>query len=225
MHSRVATVIILLAFGTGFAQEPAGRKLYPVDESHLDPSFAEFKTQLMEAIEKRDLEFLRGALADEVSLAPGARSTREVALASFDNEDREVDLWRELRDALRLGVAWEQLRFCAPSVATKMENLPGIAYILVITGKEVSVHAEPKSSSTVIDTLSYDVVKIGPSGYLSISPEEIDGETYPWYQIVTPSGNVGYVYAKYVRYWLDYHACFRKVDGRWGLVTLLYPDP
>ncbi len=201
------------------------QKLYPVDESHLDPSFVEFKGQLLEAISKRDREFLRNALADEVTLAPGSRSTREQALLAFDDEDAEVDLWRELRDALQLGAAWEQLRFCAPSVATQLENLPGTHFLLVITSEEVSVHAQPKSSSTIIDTLSYDVVKIGPSGNRGLSPEEIDGETYPWYQIVTPSGKVGYVYAKYVRYWLDYHACFRKVDGKWVLITLTYPDP
>ena len=40
---------ILLLAGTGLAQEPAGRKIYPADESHLDPSFAEFKARLLEA--------------------------------------------------------------------------------------------------------------------------------------------------------------------------------
>ncbi len=227
------TVILLMAVGTGLAQELAGHKLYPLDQSHLDPSFAEFKAQLLEAIQKRNLEFLRGAMADHVSLAPGGSVTRERALAAFDAEDAEVDLWRELRDVLLLGATRVEIdypgvpkwpRFCAPSVTTRMPNRIEMVDMLVITGKEVLVHTRARSSSPVIDTLSYDVVTIATRGR-GISPEKIEGETYGWDQIVTPSGKVGYVYGKYARHWLDYRACFSKVNGKWLLVSLSYVDP
>ena len=227
--------LLFLGSGTAHGQVPRGipAKLYPVDESHLEPSFAEFKDQLMEAIKRRDREFLRGALADEVSLSPTGFSTRERALAAFDNEDAEVDLWRELRDVLLLGATRLTInypgvpkrdRFCAPSVTTLMPNRIEMIDMLVITGEEVSIHSEPKSSAPVIDSLSYDVVTIGPRGR-SILPEEINGETYPWNQIVTPLGQVGYVYGKYARRWLDHEACFSKINGKWTLYSLSYGDP
>ena len=249
MHSRVAQgnlavrlllslLLGLLLFGSSTAHAQVFRgipkKLYPVDQSHKDPSFAEFKAQLMEASQKRDLEFLRSALADSVRLGTEGRVTREQALANFNNKDLGPVLWRELRDVLLLGATQVTInypgvpkrpRFCAPSVTTLMPNRLKVGDVLVITEEEVAVHSQSNSSSPVIDRLSNDVVSIGPSGYRDISPEEIDGETYPWNQIVTPSGKVGYVYGKYARRWLDHEACFAKIDGKWVLTRLSYGVP
>ena len=97
--------------------------------------------------------------------------------------------------------------------------------MIAITGEDVPVHVEPKSSSPVMETLSYDIVKEGPQGFRQLSPEEVEGETYPWRQIVTPSGTLGYVYGKNVRHWFDHTACFSKIDGKWELYSLSYGDP
>lgn len=232
------TFISLLFLNSAHTQEPTGipAKLYPVDESHLDPSFAEFKVQLTEAVEKRDLEFLRGAMADRVGLSPWEGSTREQALASFNDEAAEVDLWRELRDALALGATRVELdqdnplvpkgpRFCAPYVSATFPGLAVNEGMEAITGENVSVHAQPKSSSPVIDTLSYDIVKMGPVGSRRYPPEEIQGEIYRWKRIVTPSGQTGYVYGKYIRHKWGYKACFRKIEGKWMLISLSIVAP
>lgn len=170
-------------------------------------------------------------MAEEVGLSPFGGSSREQALASFD-EDAEVNLWLELRDALVLGAKRVELdypgapkapQFCAPAMADQVFKSIE-AGMLVITAKDVHVHAEPKSSSPVIDTLSHDIVKMGPLGSRRYSPEEIGGETYPWLRIVTPSAEIGYAYGKHVREWQDYEACFRKLKGKWLLISLDVAD-
>ena len=112
--STITTVIILLLTGTGLAQEPAGRKLYPVDESHLDPSFAEFKAKLIKAIETQDREFLLSALGEVRFASYSLPADR--AMADFDRNEGAT--WKALHELLLMGVKrLEDGRFYAPYVS------------------------------------------------------------------------------------------------------------
>ena len=224
MLTTITTIIILMLAGTGLAQEPAGGKLYPVDESHLDPSFAEFKARLLEAVERQDLDFLVSIAHPELrlSIEPNPNISGQENLQRLWASMREVDKtqrWQELRDMLSLGAVQSGSGFCAPYATVKFPNLTHAIEYLAITASDVPIRAEPKSIAPVIDHLSYDIVKYLWRGRGAVVWDTVDGELYPWYRIETPSGETGYAWGKYVAGWLDTTVCFHKTDGQWLMTS------
>jgi hypothetical protein len=204
-------------------QEPTSlQKLYPLDESNLDPSFVDFRTKLAEAIQRRDLEFVLKIAHPEITLgSPEDFPNPQDSLKKmFGPAKYETDMWRELRDMISLGAVRTYGKFCAPYLYTRFpEELDPFEY-LVITEENVRVRAEPKSTAPVVARLSYDIVKRRWQGYSAVY-ESINGEEYPWWRIETPSGRIGYVWGRYARSPLDYEVCFEKVNGRWMMTSLV----
>ena len=204
------TVFILLAAGTGLAQEPAGGKIYPADESHLDPSFAEFKAKLIKAIETQDREFLRSALTPGVSFHFEAPIPADRAMAVFDeNEDAS---WEILHRLLLMGVERVQDgRFIAPYLFYAIGRTKGFDRFtnMVIADKDVEFYAEPTPDASVIALLSYDIVEFdrreSPSG---------------WYKITTiPDGQTGYIRRKYGYTTGSDRVIFAQHEGEWKLTS------
>ncbi len=207
-----ATVFVFIALGTGLAQEPAGRKIYPVDESHLDPSFAEFKAQLLDAVERQDLEYLLSIIHPDIRLSSEGGS-REWLQSNWRIFNTNRQAWQDLRDMLLLGAVQSDSRFCAPYVSSNFpDELWG--FYVVITASDVPIREEPNSTAPIIDHLSYDIVQRVERGGRSVW-DTIEGERYRWRRIETPSGEIGYVWGKYARDPRSYKVCFAKVDGEW----------
>ena len=205
-----ATIIIFMLAVTGLAQEPAGRKIYPVDESHLDPSFAEFKVNLLKAIETQDREFLRGALGEVRFSAYSLPADR--AMADFDRNDGAS--WKALHELLSMGVKQlEDGRFYAPYVSYVIGfELRGFHDIknMVIIDKDVELHAEPKPEAPVIALLSYDIVEFDRN-------ESHSG----WLKITTiPDGQTGYIRNEYGYAVDNTRVIFAKQDGAWKLTNM-----
>jgi len=221
--STIITVFILIAFGPGLAQEPAGRKIYPADESHLDPSFAEFKANLLKAIETQDREFLLSALAPEVRLSFDAPIPADRAMASFDRN--EGASWKVLHKLLLMGVKrLEDGRFLAPYVwyVIARERPKGFHDItnMVIIDKDVELYAEPKSNASVVALLSYDIVEFHRNE--TFPKEMVDGERWSWEKITTiPDGQTGYIRNKYGYTVDNVRASFAKHEGEWKLVFMV----
>ena len=190
---------------------PPPPKLYPIDESHLDPSFAEFKTRLLEAVERRDLDFLLSIVHPKIYLDYEGGSPERLK----QNWGGEMN-WQELRDMLSLGAVRSSYGFCAPYVPRKFPDELNAFESVVITGSDVPVRAEPNSTAAVIDHLSYDIVSDFSRG---ASWDTIEGERYHWWHIETPSGEVGYVWGKYARRPMSFEVCFDKTDGQWLMTS------
>jgi len=195
---------------------PPPRKLYPIDESHLDPSFAEFKARLLEAVQRRDLDFLLSIAHPKIDLGY-ERSSPASLKRNWEPRD-----WQELRHMLSLGAARNSSGFCAPYVSIKFPDERNAFESVVITGSDVPVMAEPNSTAPIIDRLSYDIVR-----YLSRGRgawDTIEGERYHWWRIETPSGETGYVWGKYARRPIDMGVCFAKTDGQWLMTSWTSAD-
>lgn len=210
------------------SQAPSLGTMYPVDESHLDPAFAQLKRKLLRAAERGDIAFLREAMTPTLNVHfEGVSRDEFIRRMNL----REGTPWRGLRDALRLGVTREEEHFCAPYVFTRSSEmrLAEGEPVLVITGKNVRVRARPDPSSPVIEVVSYDIVRLGPQYTGENDPDLWEREEHPqgpdtWAQIRTPSGKVGYVYRKFVRHPDDTRYYFKKVDGVWKLWAIAAGD-
>lgn len=215
LFKRLAVTCMCLIFlSSAHAQETGSRKLYPVDDSHLDPSFAEFKARLLEAVERQDLDFLVSMAHPNIYLGNGVGSPESLR-RNWKAKNYGGAAWQELRDALTLGaVRQSDSHFCAPYAPVKFPNIPHAIDYLAITASDALIRAEPKSTALIIDHLSYDIVQRVERGQRSVW-ETIKGERYRWRRIETPSGEIGYVWGKYVAGWLDTTVCFTKTHRQW----------
>ena len=217
MHSLLATVILLFV-GTGLAQEQVGRKLYPVDESHLDPSFAEFKAKLLRAIETQDRAFLSSALSQGVTMVFQEGIPADRIMAVFDENNGA--LWQITHRLLGMGVKHQASgRFFAPYVFDAIVRAKDFDPFtnMVITDEDVDVYAEPKPDASVMASLSYDIVEFDRR---ESSWDLSEG----WFKITVLDGQTGYVRAKYGYTTDSERVVFAKQDGEWKLVRMLGGD-
>ena len=208
-------VLLLIASGA-----QAG-KLYPVDESGQDPSFAAFRKRLIAAVRRRDARFVRSILDPEIELSFGGLQGRKDFEEMWHPERRDSELWPVLDQLLKLGGAYDRRSrtFTAPYVFTAFPDDMDAFEHSAIVGKGVNVRAQPSCCAAVIGTLSYDIVRVAAP-----EPEPEPGGKHSWVAITLPNGRRGYVDARFIRSPIDYRAQFTKVRGRWRMTFLLAGD-
>ncbi len=206
--------------GDHWPGKPMG-KVLPVDEGLSDPGFKEVRDKILEAIKKRDYQYLLDNTSKSIVFGSGANQGIEAFKKFWKPESPDSELWKELEDALLLGGRFQDegkagKSFWAPYV---FHNFPGETEetgMAVITGSDVPVRATPSSLSPVIATLSFEIVKLSQEEGQPIA-ETIDGKSYPWIGIILPDKKSGFVYGKFIRSPSGYRAVFDKIDGRWTL--------
>lgn len=206
-------------------------KLFPVDDASQDRSFEHFRNALLAAARNRDSPFILGVLDQHILNTLGGSGGIEEFKAQWKLDTGADELWNTLITVLTNGGSFSNYQgkkqFCAPYVSSKWEDvvskLPSEAdpseYAAIIQPK-VDLRAEPASDSSVIRTLSYDVVRV-----LDASRS---GETSPevsqLVKVQTLTGVEGYVNANSIRRPSDYRACFNKVDSKWVMTLFAAGD-
>lgn len=209
-----------------------GLKLYPVDEGYKDSSFLSFREELLHAIRQRDSKFILSIVAPNILNSFGGEGGVDEFKEQWKLDQPDSKFWDELLSVLSMGGAFMNSdgvqEFCAPYVASQWEKvlkqLPDSSdtyeYAAVIR-ENVPLRAQPDHNSPVIDTLSYDILKFNFS--TPVSDEPLAG-TNEWEKVVTLSGKQGYILSKDVRSPLDYHACFKTIEGRWVMTMFVAGD-
>lgn len=182
-------------------------RVEPFDEANQDPSFLAFRTDLIDAVVRRDTDFVIEQAAEDIFLSFGNVAGR----AEFRNMLTSGDdaYWKELEEVLRLGGAFTSTTvFEAPYTWTA--NLPGELdpfFAGFIIGEDVVLRDRPARSGGALALLDYEVVTVVGGG-------QCEYET-----VRTAAGIEGYVHRDYLRSPIDYRAIFEFRDGRW-LITL-----
>src|SRR6187549_1665145 len=115
---RALVFSMLLAVVLAAPAHSQERKLPPVDEAAGDASWVRFKRQLVDAVEKRDKQFLLSILDKNVRNQD--ERTRGVATfrKQWELDTADSPLWRELATALQLGAAYivrdKRRELCTP---------------------------------------------------------------------------------------------------------------
>lgn len=201
-------------------------KLLPVDESSLDPSFQEFRNQLMIAVTNRDKGFVLSVLDPKVDngydIEPGVKEFKR----RWKLDEPETTMWDVLTGILADGGSFNETRteFCAPYVVSQWdkvvrqlpEGTDTLGY-LAIKGKDVAVRTDPHLTAPVVATLSYDVVQY-------VSNSQVIDRSNPgassWSKIKTPTGPEGFVLDIYLGSPMDYGVCFIKRKDKWVMTML-----
>jgi hypothetical protein len=173
----------------------------------------------MEAVKKRDAEFVRYVLAPDIKLSFGGHRGVEDFETLWNPGDASSKLWNELSTILSLGGSFESrpgfTRFEAPYVSSRWPEKFSPHHYVAVTVDRLDVHEDAGDRYPVIGRLSYDIVQSSYS-WQSIPTS--------WVSVVMPDGKRGYVLSRYVRSPIDLSATFEKRSGRWVLAALVSGD-
>jgi hypothetical protein len=201
----------------------------PTDLATLDAGLAKVRNQILDAYRHRDFERLMPALAPEVNFAFETQSQQEfLKLARAWTPEAARTFWRNVRDALTLGIARDSEDpeyVYAPYTAVLEQLKSRDVNTVVITGDNVAVRAAPTATAAVIGRLSFSIVESSGNGVPSeANPMIIDDEKYAWEPIVMPDGKTGWISEKYARARTGFRLLFQRVNGEWKLWAIAEGD-
>src|SRR5215471_15246263 len=202
------------------------RKLLPVDEGSKDPTFKAFRDALIDAVKRKDTQFVLGGVAPDIlNDFGGGNGIQNFKTKWRLGKTEESKLWAELDTVLSMGgsfrVEEDKKTFWAPYVYSTWPDdfdCGEDAQCYAVTGDHVNARREPGSTAPIVASLSYDIVKskIEDTG----SKKKPDG----WTKIVVPGGATGYVATPFPRNPIDYRPGFAKVKGKWLMTAFIAGD-
>jgi hypothetical protein len=200
------------------------RFVKPVDEAEKNPSFLAFRKQLIEAVKKRDVKFLLGIVDKNIKNGFGGDDGIENFKKNWKIYNRNSELWKELLTVLNNGGNFDKNNtnaFYAPYLFNIFpEDLDAFEY-QAIFGNNVNLRAKPDINSSIVASLSYNVVKT--DWEKSVKSTTNKNEAL-WLKIETLGGKKGYVKPEFVRSSIDYRAGFEKIRGKWTMTFFLAGD-
>lgn len=215
---------VLLALGMLFvlAAPAAGQqgRLEPSDDAATDPSWIAFKSRLLDALARRDRQFVLSVLDPNVRNGPGARRGVAEFRRQWDLDGKDSALWRELPAALFLGGAYAKpakgaTEYCVPYVAVRWpQGVDRFAHG-AITAKDALVKSAPSAAAPTLQALSYDIVRVLDWEL----PDESKDSPQKWVKIEVKAG-AGFVPEEQIRSAAEHRACFSKAGGTWKMTAL-----
>lgn len=203
---------------------PGDRKLYPIDEAIQNTDFEKFRDELVDAAQRRDLDFLKEHTDDNVRYTFGENDTIEGFLREWhlDSNPEESEFWGELIQVLELGGTFDGREgFTAPYVYSQFpEDIDAFQHVVIVDEK-VKVYAQPDIKSEIQGTLTYSIVRLLEP---DAQPRTEEGGSGLWLKVQTFSGHSGFILAKYARSPIGYRARWKNVNGTWRMVFFVAGD-
>lgn len=199
-------------------------KLYPVDEGPRDTGFFVFREWLLDAVRGKDVLYLMSVVDPQIKCSFGEDNGTAAFVKQWGLDvpakSGNSEIWAVLEQILTGGGVFENQgkSFTAPYLfATFPEQLDGIDYG-AITGSGVRLRSQPDLGSEIVQTISYDIVKV-----LEETPQKdtIGGDAFPWYKVRMNSGKEGYVFGKFFGRPIGYRAAFEQKPNKTWMMTLL----
>ena len=202
----------------GMAQ--AADQLPPADEGPRDASLVAFRTKLIAAVEKHDVEFLRSIVDPAIAVATPNDGGAKAFFARWQPERADSQFWPLLKNILAMGGAYvrsdDGVQFCAPYVFTHFPSELDVTGHAVLIQKGVSLRRGPALTATSVQTPDYAILKV--KDWRSVADQGGDRNAN-WLKVVGADGGEAYARHDWVRGPNDYHACFLSGDTRWRMVS------
>lgn len=212
---RSLPALLLLFCFAALGQE---LRLEPTDEGAKDASWSTFRNRVLEAIAKRDRNFIAGML--HPSVRSGLDNARGSAAfrKNWDLDSDASPFWQELSSALQLGSAWTKpdtgsAELCAPYVAVKWPQDVDAFRGGAVVAREALVKASPSADSATLATLSYSLVEVADWEVADQAPDV----RQKWVKIKFRDAE-GYLPEEQLRSPIEHAACFVRGDGRWRMI-------
>ena len=211
-------VIFGLAGATPAAAQ--GLRLEPVDEVSRSAEFAAWRAALLEAVRRRDVDYVVAGADPEIKLSFGG----EYGLESFrqaltgTEEWQGESYWRELQTVLELGgVFMGDGAFCTPYLACI--DVPGCPECdpfetVYVTRADAVARTRPDANAKVAAKLSWDVLQLD---YEATGAEG-------WYSVKLADGRTAFLSNRDSRMAVDYRARFEKTAEGWRMTVFIAGD-
>jgi hypothetical protein len=197
------------------------QKVMPIDEAYRDSTLVTFRDDLLAAVKRRDANYLYQTVSPTMVVGFGAEAnTREEFIKAWNMTAPDSKLWSVLLQVLQNGGTFVDFNGRQQYVARSTfgawpKSVDSFEHCAVIA-PQASMYSLPDTGSTVIKTLSYDVVKPDSSALCTQDQE--------WIKVSTGTGDSGFIQTKALRSPIDYRAAFEKIDGRWIMTSLVAGD-
>ncbi len=209
-------------------RRPEVGKLNPVDEAPLDTAFFIFREQLLEAVRNKDVFHLLEITDEHIKCSFGAENGIPdfVKMWQLDSPEstKQSEIWSTLENILIQGGTFSNKRktFIAPYIFSIFPDKYDAFEYGAVAGRGVRLRDRPSLQSTVIKTISYDIVKIIKEASM---PETIGDQTFPWLEVELLDGTKGFIFGQFVGRPIEWRAIFSINDkGQWRMVTLVAGD-
>jgi hypothetical protein len=218
----IVIAALTLAAST-FAQE---RYLRPVDEASQDPSFLQFRTKLLAAVDRKDAAYVYSIVDPKIRNGFGDRDTIAWFKRDWKLENKNSKFWKTFAAVIKNGGSFwgeganKMNMFAAPySYSNWPEDLDSFEYFVVF-GSDVNLRKDPDPAGEVVAKLSHNIVKVEEETLPKSGRSEYPG----WKKVKTLGGLEGFIKDEFVRSSVDYRAGFEKKRGKWVMTFFLAGD-
>jgi len=198
-----------------------------IDEAGKDPSFREFREQLLIALQKKDLKFLMEHVDNGIRVSFDGPQGIEGFMKNWGLilEPEKSEIWIELPIILKLGSGFAENNKTAVGFPNDQSKYPDTIQDYqqtAIIATDVPVYSAPDPKSQVIDKLSWEIVRLQT---FEMAPSATkNGMKIPWAKIEIYSGKIGYVDEKFVYNAWGLRGSFQNKNGIWKMTTLIAGD-
>ena len=205
----VSFLVAVIAPGEG-----AVLRLPPVDRCSSDDSFVAFRAELHQILVRRNPDQVLAIVSDDIMVNFGGGAGREEFARAWTLDVPETSrLWHALSEALRLGcIPGEDGTYWAPSLFQE-EGIDDPFSVALAIHPGASLHQAADEASPVVATLNWDLVTVPEWNFEAA-----------WQRVEMADGRTGYVQSTDLRSPVDHRAGFRKIDGRWRMITFIAGD-
>ena len=217
--SAALSLLVLLAQGqAGANKEQADANNLTGSKKIKESSFEEFKKRLLDAVSKRDKQFIVNILSANVLTAIGGEKGKEAFLKDWQELSPESPFWQRFSRVLQHGAQYDEgtNEFHAPNIefADSHSELPqGIIWnrdaVLYLKSEDIS-----NASKAIPAPYLQQVTMLEPN-----NPEPL---RRAFAKIKTKSGRSFFVSASDLYSAYDEFAVFKKEDNRWQLTWFGY---
>jgi hypothetical protein len=199
---------------------PAAERLCPTDEGKSDPSFAQFRRELAQAVREKDEAALLARVDSSIRTSFGEGGGIDEFRSVWNPTSAASPLWSELEQILARGGSFrgerEQRLFWAPYVYSSWpEGFDAFQHVAAL-GSDVVIREQPDDSSAQLAVADHLI--------LQVLSHEADGRDPDWRNVRTPEGVEGWVRSATVRSPIDYRAGFSMRSGQWKMEILVAGD-
>ena len=195
-------------------------KLLPRDEANA--SFREFRTQLLDALARKDTTFLYGILTPEIKNSFGGDEGIDGFKRLWEMDNPATPVWTALSRLLAMG--GEQSSdtiFVAPYVyAFWPDSLDPFEHI-VATGSSVKVHEQPLTDARVLGAVDHSILRVRE--WKGLSSSGVPADTI-WAHVQLPSGLQGWIRSADVYSPVGWRAMFVRHGDRWVMIFFVAGD-
>lgn len=199
------------------APEPAAPLLKaasfpPRDECNGLPGWSAFRTQLEQAVTKRDADALAALTDPAIELDFGGGQGIKEMRRRLD--DKDYRLWEQIAAMLPLGCAVQDKSATLPWIYARTPETADPYTGMLVLGDAVPVYGKPDKGGPATATLNWAIVNV----------VDYSGPEQPLTKVTLPDGSAAFAENAKLRSLIDYRLIAERKQQGWRITALIAGD-